>query len=379
MTQVALKSVRDAEVAGKRVLLRTSLNVPIAADGSVGDIFRLQKDVATIELLASKGAKILLVGYIGRTGGTLAPVAKALQALIPSIPVAFTTTAVADVGGEVEALKEGTCLMLENIRKEPGEEKNNPALAASLAKLADVFVDDAFPEAHRSYASNVGVASLLPAYAGLLLEEEVTRLTEALVPPAKSLAIIGGAKFETKQPLLEKLLTVYPNILLGGALADDLLKARGMPVGESLTSDAPVPEVLAGDERILMPDDIRVDGGALGVRVAHTADVRADDHIVDIGTLTEASWSKHIGEAEFVLWNGPMGVYEKGFVDGTDALAEALVNSNTKAVIGGGDTAAALAKFTFDPARIFVSTGGGAMLEFLANGGTLPALEVLRK
>ena len=368
MAQLELKSVRDADVAGKRVLLRTSLNVPINADGTVGDVFRLQKDVATIEFLVRKGAKIILVGYIGRTGGTLAPVAKALQSLIPSIPVTFTTTAVADVGGEVEVLKEGSCLMLENIRKEPGEENpsavGDPALAASLAKLADVFVDDAFPEAHRAYASNVGVASLLPAYAGLLLEEEVARLSHALVPPAKSLAIIGGAKFETKQPLLEKLLTVYPNILLGGALANDLLKARGLTIGTSLISDAPVPEDLAGDERILMPDDVRVDGGVLGVRVAHTADVRADEHIVDIGSLTEASWSKHITEAEFVLWNGPMGIYEKGFVDGTDALAEALVNSSAKAVIGGGDTAAALAKFTFDPERIFVSTGGGAMLEF---------------
>ena len=379
MALLEMKSVRDADVAGKRVLLRTSLNVPIAADGSVGDVFRLQKDVATIEFLVRNGAKIILVGYIGREGGTLAPVAKTLQTLIPSIPIAFTTTAVADVGGEVAALKEGTCLMLENIRKEPGEEKNDATLAANLAKLADIFVDDAFPEAHRAYASNVGVASLLPAYAGLLLEEEVVRLSHALVPPAKSLAIIGGAKFETKQPLLEKLLTVYPNILLGGALANDLLKARGLTIGTSLISDAPVPEDLVGDERILMPDDVRVDGGALGVRVAHTADVRADEHIVDIGTLTEASWSKHITEAEFVLWNGPMGIYEKGFVDGTDALAEALVNSSAKAVIGGGDTAAALAKFTFDPARIFVSTGGGAMLEFLANGGTLPALEVLKK
>ncbi len=377
MANISLRSVRDADVSGKRVLLRTSLNVPIAADGSVGDQFRLQKDIATIELLAGKGAKIVLVGYIGREGGTLEPVAKALQALIPSIPVTFTTTPAADVGGEVATLKEGTCLMLENIRKEPGEEKNDPALAASLAKLADVFVDDAFPEAHRAYASNVGVASLLPAYAGLLLEEEVARLSDALVPPAQSLAIVGGAKFETKQPLLEKLLTVYPHILLGGALANDLLKARGMPVGESLTSDAPVPEDLAGDERILMPDDVRVQGET--VRVAHTADVHADDHIVDIGTLTEVAWSKQIEDSEFVLWNGPMGVYEKGFVDGTDVLAKALVESNTKAVIGGGDTAAALSKFTFDPARIFVSTGGGAMLEFLANGGTLPALEVLKK
>lgn len=373
---IQLKSIRDVDVAGKRVLLRTGLNVPILSDGSIGDQFRLKRDVATIELLAKAGAKIILVGYVGRDGGSLEPVAHALQLLAPHIPIVFTATPIALVAGEIECMKSGSCLMLENIRRELGEEKNDPALAQALAALADVFVDDAFPEAHRAYASNVGVAHLLPAYAGLLLEEEVMRLSEALVPPATSLAIVGGAKFETKQPLLEKLLKSYPNVLLGGALANDVLKARGMPVGASLVSNTPVPEELAGDERILMPDDVRVEGSV--VRDAHTADVRANERIIDIGPVTEINWAARIAASEFVVWNGPMGVYEKGFVSGTDALAKALVDSTCKAVIGGGDTAAALAKFTFDSKRIFVSTGGGAMLEFLANGGSLPAVDVLR-
>ena len=377
MSQMILRSIKGVDVTGKCVFLRTSLNVPIAENGNVSDEYRLRCGLATLELLASQGAKILLVGYIGREGGTLEPVAKALQALVPIIPIAFTKTPIDDVAKEVDAIAPGSCLMLENMRHYPGEEKNDPELAKTLAQLTDIFVGDAFAEAHRPYASNVGVANLLPSYAGLLLEEEVQKLTEALVPPAAALAIVGGAKFETKQPLLEKLLTVYPTVLLGGALANDLLKVRGMPVGASLVSDQPVPEELAEDERVRMPDDVRVAEGEIS-RDAQTADVRATEKIIDIGPITEGDWSARITAAEFVLWNGPMGVYEKGFMQGTDSLAEALVNSTCRAVIGGGDTAAALAKFTFDPNRIFVSTGGGAMLEFLANGGNLPALEVLK-
>ncbi len=374
---IKLKSIRDVEVMGKTVLLRTSLNVPIEADGSVGDLFRLKRGFMTIEHLSARGAKIILVGYIGREGGTLQPVAQALQKIAKHIPITFTTTPVGQVKEEVTKIARGSCLMLENIRREPGEEKNNQELARQLADLADIFVDDAFAEAHRAYASNVGVANFLPAYAGLLLEEEVTRLEEALIPPQNSLAIVGGAKFETKQPLLEKLLEVYPTVLLGGALANDLLKARGWPVGASLLSDAPVPEELAGDDRILMPDDIRTESEGTS-RDTHTGDVRADERIVDIGPMTEKHWSTLIEAAEFVIWNGPMGIYEKGFVVGTDALAEALVASKGTALIGGGDTAAALAKYDFNPEKIFISTGGGAMLEFLANGGNLPALDVLK-
>ena len=357
---MTLRSVRDADVSGKRVLLRVDFNVPIEG-GVIVEDSRIKAAVPTIELLKKKGVShITLMTHLGRPEGKVdeslrtAPLFKRLSELTET--------------SEVE--------MLENLRFSPGEEANDEVFAKELAQYGDIFVNDAFAVCHRAAASTVGVTKLLPSYAGLLVEKEVENLTLALTPPAKSLAIIGGAKFETKQPLLEKLLNSYPNVLLGGALANDLLKARGMPVGASFVSDKPVPEDMAGDERILMPDDVRVDGEV--VRDAHTADVRANERIMDIGPLTEVHWAQLVANSEFVLWNGPMGVYEKGFVAGTDALAKALVDSKVKAVIGGGDTAAALAKFTFDPERIFVSTGGGAMLEFLANGGSLPAVDVLR-
>ncbi len=377
MLETMLRSVREANVTNKRVLLRTSLNVPLGPDGSVEDVYRLQSDVATIELLATLKAKIILIGYIGREGGTLAPVAKALQAVLPNIQVVFTSAPLEHVHEDIELLEPGHCLMLENIRQHPGEEKNDPELAQQLASLADVFVDDAFAEAHRAYASNVGVATLLPSYAGLLMEEEVEHLHEALVPLKGSLAIVGGAKFETKLPLLKKLLGLYEEVLVGGALANDLLKARGRSVGMSLVSDYAVPKELVEEVRLLAPEDVRIEEGVPeGVLVGSVGE---KEKIIDIGAITEKKWAEKIAGASFVLWNGPMGVYEKGDVFGTDALAEALVKATCKAVIGGGDTAAALAQFTFDPSRIFVSTGGGAMLEFLTNGGSMPAIEVLEK
>lgn len=372
-----MRSLTEASVAHTRVLLRTSLNVPISAEGEVGDKYRLQRGLPTIQWLTNQGAKVVLVGYLGRDGASLRPVAKALQQLSPNTPIAFTDTPLEQVGKEVDALAPGSCLMLENVRRYEGEEKNDPTFAASLASLADIFVDDAFAEAHRAYASNVGVAALLPSYAGLLMQEEVTKLSEALEPQEEAIAIVGGAKFETKEPLLERLLGIYKEVFLGGALANDLLKARGFPIGASMTSDMPVPVSLAGEERLHAPKDLTVEGGE--ARQANTADVRAQERIVDVGERTKHLWAEAIAKSSFVLWNGPLGMYEKGYVDGTDALAEAIAASKCKAVLGGGDTAAALAKFSFDEQRVFVSTGGGAMLQFLTNGGVLPALEVLKR
>jgi phosphoglycerate kinase len=373
-----MRLMKDADLSGKRVLLRTSLNLPILADGNVGDTYRLTRALPTIELLAGQGAKMILVGYLGRAGASLKPVAAALQKLIPAIKVSFTDSPIEKAAAEIAALQPGECLMLENMRCNPGEETNDPALSAQLAALADLFVDDAFAEAHRAYADNVGVARLLPSYAGLLMEEEVMRLSQALTPPPGALALIGGAKFETKQPLLEKLLGLYPRVLLGGALGSDMLKARGLPIGQSYVSDGIVPEVLAGDERIEVPEQILVES-AEGLRVAHVTDIRADEATVDLGPDNAARWAQDVHAASFILWNGPLGIYEKGHTAATDLLARAVADASVPAVLGGGDTAAALAKFTFDPARVFVSTGGGAMLEFLANGGSLPAIDVLKQ
>lgn len=375
---LVLRSVRDADVVGKKVLLRTSLNVPVTDNGLVGDLFRLKRGLKTIEFLVSKGAKVVLVGYIGREGASLSPVAKALQALLPATKISFTDKPLAEVGAQVDALPAGECLMLENIRRESGEEKNDPALTEALVGLADVFVDDAFAEAHRAYASNVGVAKLLPSCAGLLFEEEVQKLSEALVPPKKSLAIVGGAKFETKEPLVQKLLTLYPKVLLGGALANDLLKSHGWPFGASLVSSTLLPTELASSEKLLEPSDLVVgEKGENAERTVLINDIREEEYAVDIGPQTAARWAGEIEGAEFVLWNGPMGVYEEGYTAATDTLADALVRSACRAVVGGGDTVAAVASYTFDPERIFLSTGGGAMLQFLTDG-TLPAIEALR-
>ncbi len=373
-----IHSVTEADVRGKRVLLRTSLNLPILADGSVGDLFRLKRGLATIQYLTSHGAKVVLVGYIGRDPKqSLRPVAEALQKLVPDIKINFTDKYPHDCHDDVANLPDGECLMLENMRREPGEETNDSTIVKTLASLADLFVEDSFAEAHRAYASNVGVAKLLPSFAGLLLEEEIARLTEALTPPKNSLAIIGGAKFETKVPLIEKIISIYPTLLLGGALASDMLRARGMPTGRSLSSDTKLPTVIAKSDQIHVPSDVVVESD--GWRQARATDVRQCEMIVDIGAQTATDWAKRIAEAEFVLWNGPMGVYERGYVNGVAALARALAESPCKAVIGGGDTVAALDQFTFDPARVFISTGGGATLDFLANGGSLPALEVLKR
>lgn len=372
-----IASVRDADVAGKRVLLRMSLNVPVLSDGTVGDLFRLTRGLPTLAFLSEKGAKIVLVGYIGREGATLRPVADALQKLLPAMKISFTDAPLAEVGALVDALGPGECLMLENIRREPGEEKNDPALVQSLASLADVFVSDSFAEAHRAYASNVGVAGVLPSFFGFLLEEEIRKLTLALTPTEKSLAIIGGAKFETKEPLMQKLIGLYPKVLVGGALANDVLKSRGWAFGASKVSDMPMPMELAASEKLLAPmDAIVAEKDKNAERIIFVNDIRANEYMVDIGPQTAARYVEAVAQADFVLWNGPMGIYENGFTAGTDALAEALTKSKVRAVVGGGDTVAAIAKYSFDPERIFLSTGGGAMLQFLADG-TLPGVEAL--
>jgi len=357
-----LKSVRDAQVSGKRVFLRVDFNVPLEG-GAVRDDARIKAALPTINLLHEQGAtKIIVATHLGRPDGRVvetlrtAPLAARLKELAP-FP-------------EIE--------MLENLRFNPGEEHNDEAFARELAAKADIYVDDAFANAHRAHASIVGVAKLLPAYAGLLMEREVERLSTALAPQRPALALVGGAKFETKIPLLSKLLERYDGVLLGGALGNDVLLARGLPVGASLVSDTAVPEALAGNDKLVAPLDAAVVTKDTNAgRTTLINDVRADELIVDIGTRTIESWVEKVAQAQFILWNGPLGIYERGYTEGTDALAGAIAKGQAAAVLGGGDTEAALAKFTFDPARVFVSTGGGAMLEFLSQG-TLPGLEVLK-
>ncbi|MBY0473252.1 phosphoglycerate kinase [Patescibacteria group bacterium] len=356
-----LKSVRDTDVQGKRVLVRVDFNVPFNEALEIVDDSRIRSAIPTLNYLHEKGAaKIILLTHVGRPEGKeidalkIAPIAKHLQSLV-SFP-------------EIE--------LRENLRFDPREEKNDGVFAKELAALGDVYVNEAFSASHRADTSIVGIPKLLPSYAGLRFEEEVEHISAALTPPQPALAIVGGAKFETKQPLLEKLLSQYSEVLLGGALANDLLKARGLPVGASLISAEGVPAGLAQNTKLGTPVDVVVALGS-AARATNTGDVRQAERIVDIGDRTTLAWSKKINNASFVLWNGPTGIYEQGFTKATQVLAQALVQSSCKALIGGGDTAAALSNFSFDPSRIFVSTGGGAMLQLLADG-TLPGIEALK-
>lgn len=357
-----VKSIREADIRGKRVLMRVDFNVPIK-DGKVLDDMRLRTVIPTLVLLHDKGAtSITLITHLGRPEG------KVVEEL-----------RVASIETRLRELTTVPFELRENLRFDLREEANNEAFAKELAMLGDVFVNDAFAVSHRATSSIMGIAKILPAYAGLLMEKEIEHLSKALMPPQGSLAIVGGAKFETKQPLIEKLLSLYDTLLLGGALGNDVLKARGSPVGTSLTSALPVPISVAGNNRLWVATDAAVVNSETQMgRSALINDIRAAESIFDIGPMTAEVWSKEIAKAPFVLWNGPMGVYEKGFVEGTDALAQAVVDSGISAVIGGGDTAAAIQKFSFDPNKVFISTGGGAMLEFLANG-TLPSIEALKK
>ncbi len=377
--EITIKSVKEAAVAGKRVVLRTSLNVPIGKDGAVSDIFRLKAAVPTITWLSRQGARVVVLAHLGRAGDSLKDVVTALATLVPEVPIRFFPGTLDEAQKESLTLKDGEVLVLENVRIHEGEEKNDPMFAQKFASLGEIYVNDAFADAHRAHASIVGVAKLLSSYAGLLMVEEVARLSRALTPPVGAVAIIGGAKFETKLPLIKKLLERYSTVLLCGALANDLFKARGLPFGASLISKEAVPVDIATDPRVMMP----VDGVFMGTtsntqRESNIADVRADERIVDIGEKTASLWGEIIAKAPFVVWNGPSGVYELGFMTGTDSLAKAIADSDVDAVVGGGDTLAALQKFSFNPEKVFLSTGGGAMLDFLT-AGTIAGLEVLRK
>jgi phosphoglycerate kinase len=357
-----IKSVRDADIQGKRVLLHTDFDVPLL-NGKVADDARIRAALPTIALLREKGAKqIIIISKLGRPGGKIVEVLR-------MAPVAARLGELIDLAGiEVR----------ENLRFDPREEANDDTFAKELSALGDIFVNEAFADSHRAHASIVGIPKYLPSYAGLHFLDEITHLEVALHPPHQSIAIIGGAKFETKEPLLLKLVSLYDSLVLGGALANDVLKSRGFPVGGSTVSAMPVPTPLAMDERVQLPSDLVViETGGDAERSCLVTDIRASEQAVDIGESTAKNWAEKIRGAQFILWNGPMGVYEKGFTRATDELAEAVATGSCRAIIGGGDTDAALAKFSFDKNRIFISTGGGAMLQFLADG-TLPGIEALR-
>ena len=366
------------ELKGKRVLLRAGLDVPLDHNGEVADMFRISRAIPTIKFLSEHSAKVIIISHIGRDPSeTNAPVARALAKFVPAfyVPDLFGHAA----HTALDAMKDGEVVLLENLRQQYDLEKaNDPDFTRSLAALGDIYVNDAFSNSHRPHASMIGVPALLPSFAGLLLCDEIKNLSQALQPPHPALAIIGGAKFETKDPIIRSFLEIYDHVAVVGAIANDVLKAQGFPVGRSRVSEHAPDATVVAHPNLLTPIDVVAEREDKQAFTKAPSEVGEGDKIVDIGPDTVAVFAPYIQSAKFIIWNGPSGLFEDGYVSWTHAIAELIAKSDAKKVIGGGDTIAALQISGVNMDELgFLSTGGGAMLEFLAKG-TLPAIEALK-
>lgn len=393
---MSLKTLSSLDVAGKRVFVRVDFNVPLAG-GVVGDDTRIREALPTIEQLIKAGAIVILGSHLGRPKGkvvaeySLLPVAKHLEKLL-KLPVVMAPDCIGEeVNKLINELPRGGVILLENLRFHAEEEKNDPTFAKELAALADVFVQEAFGTAHRAHASTAGIADHLPAAAGILLEREIKALDSIFAQPKRPLVfIMGGAKIDTKIGVLNRFIDVADTILLGGGIANTFLAAEGFEVGGSLYESDKVELaqeiLLRGGDKIVLPTDvIAADGDAVPSDTTPMVDVRIESlpfnmKIYDIGTETRRTFAEIIANAGTIVWNGPVGYFEKKpFAGGTRLIAESCALSPAGTILGGGDTLEALTRFGIAQDKFtHVSTGGGAMLEFL-EGKELPGIEVVRK
>ncbi len=384
------KSVRDIDVKGKKVFVRVDFNVPVK-DGVVGDDTRIRAALPTIQYLLDQGAAVILASHLGRPKGgpdpkySLKPVADYLANLLGK-PVAFAEDCIGPAAETAAAaLKPGEVLVLENTRFHPEEEKNDEGMSKALAKLADVYVNDAFGSAHRAHASTAGIAAHLPAVAGFLLEKEIKYLGQAIDDPKRPfVAILGGAKISDKIGVIKNLLQKADTILIGGGMANTFFKAQGYPLGDSLVEDEALEtarQLLAeGKDKIRLPVDVviadKFDAEAES-RVMAVGPVPEGWRILDIGPETVAAYAKVISDAGTVVWNGPMGVFEfPKFAEGTFGIARAVASSGAISVIGGGESVAAINQSGLADKITHISTGGGASLEML-EGLELPGVAAL--
>jgi phosphoglycerate kinase len=390
-------TIRDFDAAGKRVFVRVDFNVPLA-DGKVTDDSRIRAALPTIKTLLAEGARVILASHLGRPDGKvqdglrLRPVGERLSQLLRrNVPV---TGDALGVGTEdaVKRMRNGEAILLENLRFHVEEEKNDPAFAKALASYADVYVNDAFGTAHRAHASTVGIASYLPAYAGLLMEREIAALSSLLERPKRPFAaILGGAKVSDKIGVIDHLLTKVDLLILGGGMANTFLLAQGKSVGKSLAEHDRVDDarrILAAAEKagiqVLLPVDVviakEVTRGT-EYKTVGTEKFPASWHIVDLGEESRAAIEVALADVKTVLWNGPVGVFEiPSFAHGTRAIARFLADKaghGVTVVVGGGDSVAALEQQGLAAKMTHISTGGGASLEFL-EGRELPGIAVLQ-
>lgn len=392
----SIKTIDELDARGKRVLVRVDFNVPVS-DGVVTDDTRIKAALPTIEKLVGDGARVILMSHLGRPSGegfeekfSLRPAALRLAELLGK-PVAFAKDTVGeDAQGKVAALREGDVLLLENLRFDKREKKNDPAFCEELAKLGDAYVNDAFGTAHRAHASTAGVAALLPAYAGYLMQREVSTLTGMLEnPKSPFVAILGGSKVSDKIKVIDALIDKCESLVIGGGMCFTFLLAEGKQVGTSLKEDEWVAragemmeKAAARGCKLLLPVDVvcadrfAEDTNTLTCSVDA---IPADMMGLDVGPETAKLYAEAIASARTVFWNGPMGVFEMdAFAAGTKAVALAVAaNKEADTVIGGGDSVAAVNKFDLADQMTFISTGGGASME-LVQGEALPGVEALR-
>ncbi len=395
------------DLKGKKVLLRLDLNVPIE-NGVVTDTYRIERVIETIDFLRSEEAQIIIISHCeGKESETLAPMWRYLNGYFP---VQFSETYFTpEAFDKLLKLENRGVLMFENLRNNPGEKENDLDFAKKLAQMADIYVNDAFGVSHRKHASIVGVPQFLPHYGGLLMFQEIEHLSKVFHPVHPFIFILGGAKFETKMPLIKKYLESADCVFIGGALANNIFKEKGFEVGTSLISEGEFGiKKMLQNPKLSFPVDVTVlkSNGSVSFKgfkkpSASSADspmrreksdqVEKDECIVDAGPETIIQLKKIIDNAKTIVWNGPFGNFEKGFGDKTEQLAEVIANATrpteqsfgrasqgTVSIVGGGDTLASINKLGLNDKFSFISTGGGAMLDYLVNE-TLPGIEALEK
>jgi phosphoglycerate kinase len=384
------KTIDDIDPSGKRVLVRVDFNVPIE-NGVVTDDTRIRAALPTLIKLRERGAALILCSHLGRPKGapeqkySLRPVSEYLEKLLDT-KVDFVNQCIGQVAEEAShKLKSGEILVLENTRFEPGETKNDPGMAKGLAKLGEIYVNDAFGSAHRAHASTEGVAHYLPGVAGYLMKDEIQYLGKALNDPLRPfIAILGGAKVSDKIEVIRNLLTKADKVLIGGGMANTFLVAKGYQMAASLVEEVSIgiaKELLESGEKILLPLDLVIADSFQNnakVKVVDTGDIQENWRALDIGPKTVEVFGKEVISARTIVWNGPMGVFEmESFARGTFSLAEAVASSKAVSIVGGGDSVAALQRSGLAHKITHISTGGGASLEMMA-GKTLPGLTALQ-
>ncbi len=366
-----LPLLKNAELKNKRVIVRIDVNVPIE-NGEIMDDFRIRRIVPTLTYLKERTARVILIGHHSDESQTLEPVARHLNR--------FTKTSfVKDIFNKDLYTEKDTLFLCENLRFFKEEKENDTVFAEKIASLGDVYINEAFSVSHRKHASIVSLPKLLPSYAGLLFEEEVTHLEMAFNPPKPFLFILGGIKASTKLPLALKFIDIADNIFIGGAVVNNIFKWQGYEVGRSIIDETHIDcKKLILSEKVITPLDVIVQNKKGEKTVKKPTEVLPDEKMLDAGPETMSYLAGLISKAAFVVWNGPLGDYEHGFEKSTIELINAFTKSKTQTLVGGGDTIAAISRFGREDHFGFVSTGGGAMLQFLLER-TLPGIDALRQ